>query len=178
MAANSARCSANLSGQAITLFRREPRTDIVDRLHNIERALKCTQIIDVLWHALARKTHAKRLPAKGVYLGVPGNPVTRQRGNLQQHSRNGRGQKIRQRSGEHRTQSEAREVAAPRRGERADASDLNGNRGEVREAAQRIRRDDEAAPRETAADSRLAKFRERHELVEHHARPEKIANGE
>src|SRR5262245_50770133 len=61
----------------------------------------------------------------------------------QQESRDRRGDEVRQGAGEHRAQSEARQVVAPRRRERADAADLDADRAEVGEAAQRERGDRE-----------------------------------
>src|SRR5206468_1121746 len=70
------------------------------------------------------------------------NPTTSK---LQQHPRNRRRQKVRQRAGDHRAEAEAGEVAAAGGGQRADAADLDGDGGEVGEAAQGVGRDDEAA---------------------------------
>src|SRR3954469_22832438 len=62
---------------------------------------------------------------------------------LQEKPRDGRGDEIGQRAGEHGTQTEPRQIVAPRRRQRADAADLDAYRAEVGEAAERERRDGE-----------------------------------
>src|SRR5258705_11873450 len=56
---------------------------------------------------------------------------------LQQKSRDRRGHEIRERSGEHGPQTEPREIVTPVRRERSDAADLNADRAEVGEPAER-----------------------------------------
>src|SRR5690242_19851821 len=56
---------------------------------------------------------------------------------LKQKPRNRRRDEVRQRAREHRAQSQPREIVAPGRRQRADPADLDPDRAEVRESAQR-----------------------------------------
>src|SRR5436305_8354614 len=84
------------------------------------------------------------------------------------------GHEIRQRAGEHRAEAEPRQVVAPVWRQRADAADLDADRAEVREAAQRESRDRERLRIERALER--SELRVRHELVERHPRAEEIAD--
>ena len=79
----------------------------------------------------------------------------------QQEPRDRRGDEVGERAGQHRAQPEARQVVPARRRQRADAADLDADRAEVREAAQRERRDGERAGIERRASSGRAASRRR-----------------
>ncbi len=88
-----------------------------------------------------RRSPARILPRRS--LGQGGRAGARRGGG---HSRNPAmvgGHEVGQRPGDHRAQAEARQVVAAFRRERADAADLDADRAEVRESAQREGRDRE-----------------------------------
>ena len=92
----------------------------------------------------------------------------------QQEAGNRRGHEVGQRAGEHRAQAEPRQIVTPVRREPADAADLHADRAEVREAAQRERRDRERLRIERRLER--TELRVGDELVERHARAEQVAD--
>src|SRR5947209_2351419 len=71
------------------------------------------------------------------------NPAILQSCNSQEKPRNRRRHEVRQRPREHRAEAEPRQVVPSIGRQRADAADLDADRAEIREAAQRKRRDRE-----------------------------------
>src|SRR5690554_6317201 len=92
-----------------------------------------------------------------------------------QHAGDGRGHQGRDRAAEHGAQAEARQVLAAIRGEAADAADLDRDRAEVGEAAQRIGRDQATfvAQRDAldAAVDDVGQLQVGDEFVDHHLLP-------
>src|SRR5207237_6335632 len=72
-------------------------------------------------------------------------------------------------------QTEPRQIVPAVRRERADAADLDADRAEIREAAQRKRADRERLRIELRLER--AELRVRDELVERHPRAEQVADG-
>src|SRR5262249_7483416 len=95
---------------------------------------------------------------------------------LKQYRRNARRREIREGAGQHRPHTETREIVTPLGHKRADAADLNPDRREVREAAERERRDRER-PRIECGLHRT-ELRKCDELIEHHPCAEQIADRE
>src|SRR5262245_26738365 len=81
-----------------------------------------------------RRSHAAASSTRSKYVRRSVTFIT-----SQQHRGDARRHEVRERAGEHRAQAEPREIVTPIRHERADAADLDADRREVREPAERER---------------------------------------
>src|SRR4051812_1389601 len=98
-----------------------------------------------------------------------------------QHAGNTSHHAVDDRAAEHGSQAEAGDVGLPLGGHPAEAADLNADRGEIGEAAQRIRHDRNAAIAEMNGRVRLppsGKLLVRYELVGEHFFAKQLAGGE
>ena len=106
------------------------------------------------WRRRARRRRGSRTSVRGGLRPGRSSPIA-----SQQEPGDRRGHEVGQRAGEHRAQAEPRQVVPPVRRQRADAADLDADRAEVGEPAQREGRDrerlaDRASPSAARAASR------------------------
>src|SRR5262245_61341383 len=89
----------------------------------------------------------------------------------------GGGHVAREQAAEHCTQTEGGEVCATFRGERADAADLNGDRGEVCKAAECVAGEGKTAGLDGTSLGQARKVQIADEFVEDNAAAEHLADG-